>query len=80
MDDELEQRLNELITEFRVHNAVAQHIDERLDEYCKKNDADHQEIFRRLDVLNGWRNKLTGVLAFLAVMTPVGAAIYVAYA
>jgi len=37
---------------------------------CERNDKAHDAIFERLDKLNGWRNRMLGALALVAVVAP----------
>jgi len=43
-------------------------------ERWRANEQAHKNILDRLDSLNGWRNKVYGVLAFVGVAAPLGIA------
>lgn len=46
--------------------------------YCERSDARFEAVLKRLDRLNGWRNKLIGGAAVLGFGTPVIVGVLVA--
>ena len=63
--------LCEIVGDMREYVAASKEMIKSLERYQEENKRDHDRIFGRLDVLNGWRNKLLGALALVLIATPI---------
>ena len=45
--------------------------------YCERSNERFESVLKRLDRLNGWRNKLIGGAAVLGFSTPVIVAVFI---